>query len=269
MNSSTASETSPDMRSRRAIHWTHTVIGLCVLVVFISLVLLGNWQLQRLAWKESLIDAVDTRAYQSPTDPPAQFIASQHLYARVRLTGEYDHSRSQRVKAVTVLGPGYWLMSPLMTISGSTWINRGFVPSGSDPASWEAPQGTLTVTGLLRESVPGGTLLEKNNPAQARWYSPDLAQLSAHTGLTNATDYYLDSEHHLAADAWPRGGMTQLRFRNNHLSYALTWYAMAAGLLIACVYAARDLRRKRSASRREDHAQGDRPDSTPPQHSTK
>jgi len=34
---------------------------------------------------------------------------------------------------------------------------------------------------------------------------------------------------------WPEGGQTRLDIPNNHLQYALTWFLLAAGLLI--VYA--------------------------------
>ena len=42
--------------------------------------------------------------------------------------------------------------------------------------------------------------------------------------------YFIDAEAQTGADAagWPRAGMTVVSFRNNHLSYALTWFALAA-----------------------------------------
>ena len=30
---------------------------------------------------------------------------------------------------------------------------------------------------------------------------------------------------------WPKGGQTEVHFRNEHLQYAITWFALAAGLL--------------------------------------
>jgi surfeit locus 1 family protein len=30
---------------------------------------------------------------------------------------------------------------------------------------------------------------------------------------------------------WPRGGRTVVEFRNQHLSYAVTWFGLALGLL--------------------------------------
>ena len=31
---------------------------------------------------------------------------------------------------------------------------------------------------------------------------------------------------------WPKGGQTVVTFRNEHLQYAITWFALAAGLLL-------------------------------------
>jgi surfeit locus 1 family protein len=31
---------------------------------------------------------------------------------------------------------------------------------------------------------------------------------------------------------WPKGGQTVVDFPNNHLQYAITWFALAAGLLV-------------------------------------
>ncbi|MEL6367493.1 MAG: SURF1 family cytochrome oxidase biogenesis protein, partial [Pseudomonadota bacterium] len=45
---------------------------------------------------------------------------------------------SRRVKAVTELGPGYWLMVPLVTREKTVWINRGFLPSGLTDAEIDA-----------------------------------------------------------------------------------------------------------------------------------
>ena len=61
--------------------------------------------------------------------------------------------------------------------------------------------------------------------------SADLLVMSATKDVDANTAYFI------AADSngdWPRGGLVQLEHRNNHLSYALTWFAMAF-LLVVCI----------------------------------
>ncbi|TIT63608.1 MAG: SURF1 family protein, partial [Mesorhizobium sp.] len=66
-----------------------------------------------------------------------------------------------------------------------------------------------------------------------RWYSRDVAAIATAHGLTsNVAPYFVDAEAS-RMEGWPRGGLTVVTFRNSHLVYALTWFALAAMLAIA------------------------------------
>ncbi|MEO0484738.1 MAG: SURF1 family protein [Pseudomonadota bacterium] len=206
--------------------WVDAVILALAGVVFVVLVGLGNWQVQRLAWKEALIEAVDTRAFAPEVPAPLGPVTEEaDEYTRVEVTGTFDHAQTRRVKAVTDLGLGNWLLTPLDTGSEVIWINRGFIPQRFDGVLVE-PEGPQRITGLLRITEPEGTLLESNAPAADRWVARDVARLSEVAGV-DALPYFIDADHLSAPGTWPRGGLTIIEFRNNHLSYALTWYAMA------------------------------------------
>ena len=75
----------------------------------------------------------------------------------------------------------------------------------------------------------------------------EAAALSGLAGI-EAAAYFIDADHAAAPGAWPRGGLTILRFRNNHLTYALTWYAMALFFFAAMAWVIWD--RVRSGRRR-------------------
>lgn len=223
------------MNAARRPVWVDATILLLAGVMFVSMIALGNWQMRRLAWKLDLIESVQTRAFGDPVPAP-QDAAPEYL--RVFATGSFAHDQSLRIKAVTEIGPGYWIMTPLVTDGMVIWINRGFVPNTLEQGAWERPKGQQRVTGLVRLDQPGGTLLERNQPDTGRWVSADLSEMSRAAGLTNAqTAYFIDSEA-TGAD-WPRGGLTRLTFRNTHLVYALTWYAMAALFFVAMGYVIR------------------------------
>ncbi|MEO0881969.1 MAG: SURF1 family protein [Pseudomonadota bacterium] len=210
-------------------------------MVFITLVLLGNWQMRRLAWKLDLIETVNTRLNTDAVAAPVRVETSEDLtYRRVMATGELQHDRSRQVKALTELGAGYWLMTPLKTVDGHIWINRGFTPLGSVSTEWTSPSGLVDIEGVVRASEPGGTFLETNDPQAGRWFSRDVAALSADSRTSNPAPYFIDADHYGADTDWPRGGMTIVKFRNAHLSYALTWYAMAVLFLGALIWIVRD-----------------------------
>ncbi|MEL7255651.1 MAG: SURF1 family protein [Pseudomonadota bacterium] len=226
--------------------WVDVTILSLAAIVFVTMLGLGTWQVQRLGWKLDLIEAVEARAFGDPVAAPTGPVTEDtHAYVRVTTEeGVFMHDLSQRVKALTELGAGSWLMTPLQTDSRIIWINRGFIPSGSE--THQATSGPVTITGLLRITEPGGTVLEKNDPGAGRWFSRDVVALSDDAGLGRTAGYFIDADHMGAPDEWPRGGLTQVTFRNSHLSYALTWYAMAALFLGGMIYVIRDRMRHRA-----------------------
>lgn len=205
---------------------------------------LGIWQVQRLQWKTDLIARVEARVHAAPVPAPGPgdwpaIDAQADEYRRVAVAGRYDFGAELLAKAVTTQGSGYWVMTPLATDDGwRVWINRGFVPDDSrDPAARSQPEGEQQVTGLLRISQPGGGFLRANDPKAGRWFSRDVAAMSAAQGVTQVAPYFIDADAQGAADSLPVGGLTVVSFRNSHLSYALTWFALALGLAFGAWYA--------------------------------
>lgn len=218
-------------RPRRPV--LRIVFGVALATAFAGFVALGTWQLQRLAWKQDLIARVDARIDAAPQSPPARPLwagldTGAEAYRRIRLAGEYLPVPEARAQAVTALGPGWWLLAPLRTDEGDiVLVNRGFVPA-DERAAAPAP-GRVEVIGLLRPSEPGGGFLRSNDPSQDRWYSRDVAAIARARGLPAeaVAPFFVDAGHDPAAERWPRGGLTVVRFRDHHLSYALTWFGMA------------------------------------------
>lgn len=195
-------------------------------------------------------------------------------YRPVTLRGWLEPQHEIRVLASTELGRGHWVMVPLRVHDGSAqgarvWLNRGFVgealagrpaalPAGAAQAELPAgaAQGELQVTGLLRFSEPGRWLWQHNDAAAGRWVGRELAAMSQAAGI-HAAPFFIDvardgeqvipATHSgtLTASAAPaastpamdipQGGLTVLRFSNNHRVYALTWLALAAGSVVAAV----------------------------------
>lgn len=243
-------------RSRLA----RAAFGLLLGTAFIGFCALGTWQVQRLQWKRALIERVDARIHAEPVAAPARgqwpaVTAASHEYRRVQVEGRWLGLPDARVQAVTELGPGWWLLSPLRSEAGDVvLVNRGFVPKGVDVAS--PPAGAAaSVTGLLRMDEPGGGFLRDNDPANRRWYSRDVRAIAAAAGIAGSgrvAPWFIDAG--ASGDAgWPRGGMTVVSFRNSHLSYAVTWFAMALLVLVCAGVLYRHERRMRH------HAEDDAP----------
>jgi surfeit locus 1 family protein len=225
-------------RSRRA----RLMVALCAALLCIGLFALGCWQLQRLQWKLTLIAQVDQRVHAAPAAAPA--VASWPLlskqndeYRHLRLEGRFLDELATRVQASTILGAGYWLLTPFRSDDGATvLVNRGFIPTTT-----ALPAGTqhVSITGLLRMSERGGAFLRDNNPIANRWYARDVQAIAAARGLGPVAPYFLDLDAtQPAVPGAPVGGLTVIAFNTNHLVYALTWFALslmaaAGGVVVA------------------------------------
>ena len=198
----------------------------------------GARQVQRMHWKHDLVARVEARIHADAVPAPdadawAASTPKEQEYRRVSVHGRWLPGRDTRVQALSDAGAGRWLLRPLRRDDESVvLVNLGFVPEGQAVAPPTGAPGRAT--GLLRLSEPGGGFLRRNAPAEDRWYSRDVAAIARAHGLDAVAPYFIDADAATAAQAgtpWPRGGLTVVRFRDNHLGYALTWFALA--LLVA------------------------------------
>jgi surfeit locus 1 family protein len=247
-------------------------LALSGLLLFSVFMALGTWQVQRRAWKLDLIARVDERVHAPPSVPPGpaewpRVTAANSEYRHVQVSGTFLNASETWVQALTDLGSGYWVLTPLREADGTlVLINRGFVPpehrERAAHGATEAETPT-TVAGLLRISEPEGQFLRHNDPARDLWYSRDVAAIAAARGLTGrVAPYFIDAEASVAPDSsavgdgsvgapgatgastLPIGGLTVIAFRNTHLTYAVTWYSLALLVMGAAWIVIREERRR-------------------------
>jgi surfeit locus 1 family protein len=226
------------MGKSRALPRRSMLLAAAIALACSTFLALGTWQLFRMQWKHALIERVNQRVHAEPVAAPGRtawraLTADNAEYRNVRASGTLLLDRSTLVQASTRLGLGYWVMTPLRTASGDIiFVNRGFVASrqaGEASGSGERP---AEVTGLLRMSQPGESFLRRNEPATERWYARDLQAIATARGLAPAAPYFIDAAASPASEAGqPVGGLTVVAFTDNHLVYALTWYALALMIL--------------------------------------
>jgi len=252
--------------ARKGIRPAAVVVIMMTVILTGLLLALGTWQVKRLSWKLDLIQQVEERAHAAPVDAPApsQWASltnpADYEYRRVRLAGIFRHQDEVQVYTVSDLGPGYWVLTPLQRDDGSLVIvNRGFVPSDKrDPSTrleGELPA-RVEIVGLMRAPETGGLFLRANDPQNDRWYSRNIAQIAEAKSLGTVAPFYVDADETPNPGGLPIGGKTMLVFPNNHLSYAITWYVLAAMTVAAGWYVTRNLN---GPKRDEDDKAGGRP----------
>jgi len=242
MQASSNIHTTPPRRRAVTVKF---IIGITVLAaVFVGLILLGNWQVRRYHLKLKIAHDIATRVHAPPVDAPgpAQWplVADGHLqYLHVTLRGRFIGSQTL-VHGSSSRGYGYWVMAPLRTDRGFiVLVNRGYVQpeSSGAPASAKIapPTGEVMLTGLLRLTEPRGGFLRHNQSENNLWYSRDVVAIAAaqHLPADQVAPYFVDADASANADELPIAGLTNIRIYNHSFGYAITWYLLALGTLLA------------------------------------
>ncbi|MDO5683211.1 MAG: SURF1 family protein [Propionibacteriaceae bacterium] len=141
-------------------------LALFVIVLGITFVFLGRWQLDRLDQRQAKNDAIlaNEAAAPKPFDQvfgPDITITDADQWQRVTATGTFDAEHQFQVRyRFNNSQPGFEVITPLRTTTGQTvLVNRGFinVPGGTEiPATLPAPPaGQVSVMGHVRRSENG------------------------------------------------------------------------------------------------------------------
>jgi surfeit locus 1 family protein len=214
-------------------------------VTFVALMLaltalfagLGYWQMQRLAWKNELIAAVEARAdlAAEPLLPAALWdgiFPDDYDFRPVTLAGEYTSDAP--VLVFTSLsepkgalgGPGFWVMQ-LFALQGGgrIWVNRGFVPEAADVPP--PPPGERVLSGLMRRPEEANWFSPASDAAGRRDYVRDPLRFPPPMDEPGAIVAPFTIDLPAGEAALPQGGETVMEFPNRHFEYALTWFSLA------------------------------------------
>lgn len=207
-------------------------------VMFGVLCWLGAWQLERLQWKLNLIATVNEHLAAAPLslDQVMAMTPDQAQYRRVTLTGRFDHAKEAYVFTMGEGGaPLYHVLTPFRTDNGKLLlVDRGAVPKDRfDPRTRPAGnvEGPTRVTGVWRVPDAPGRFTPAPDVRKRIWYARDTAAIAAADHLHFAAPVVIEADATPNPGGWPRGGQTVVSFRNQHLSYAVTWFGLAAVLL--------------------------------------
>jgi surfeit locus 1 family protein len=153
--------------------------------------------------------------------------------------GVFLHDKEIFLGATSEAGRnGYQVLTPLQEPQGRiVFVNRGFIPADrKDPAKRAGGQvsRTVRVQGLLRlppERKPAW-FLPDNRADLNYWFWVDLPAMAAADKLDRVAPFYIDADATPNPDGWPKGGVTHLELRNDHLQYAVTWFSLAVALVV-------------------------------------
>jgi len=201
-----------------------------MLVVLIGL---GTWQVYRLHWKEGIL----ARIADAEAAPAVPLTANPKPYTKVSVTGQFRFDQAAEFGAEvrdTRTGPamGSYQIVPLDRDNGPTvLVDRGWVPQKRE-APLNDPAGLVTVTGYVRPGDKPSWFSATDDAPARQFYTLDPQAIGAAVGIANPAPFALIAMGPAAAGSYPAPAQHLPRPPNNHLSYVITWYGLAASLVV-------------------------------------
>ena len=205
----------------------------------VILLTMGGWQLERLAWKEALIAERTAGLTADPVALPGTAPEAARMnFRRVSVSGHYLAGMDFRLQNRNHNGKrGIDLISAFRRTAAEggavVLINRGWVPLEQlDNLPMVATGEVSVVRGVVRTGPTGrNAFTPDNDPQKSLWYSVDPLAMAASADLT-AWPLVIEIDQDSTPGEFPVTGLSHYELKNNHLSYALTWFSLAAGLLV-------------------------------------
>lgn len=212
------------------------------LLALVLLVGLGVWQVQRLQWKNDLVARIAEQGRAEPlslAEVEARMAAGEDVeFMRAKATGRFVHDRELFVFTTLDGEMGWKVVTPLKTDDGgAVLVDRGFIPydlkaPATRPGS--QPAGQVSLTGMVRPHSSARAPFVPDNDVDANvwhwWALPAMAQAA---GVEDARPFILQAEPRPGDPAWPVAStLDPADIPNRHLGYAVTWFGLAAVLVV-------------------------------------
>lgn len=190
---------------------------------------LGVWQVKRLAWKEELIAKIEASMMAPATSLADALVKPDIAYARVLLTGQFASNDFLLVMATANGGPAWNVVRPFTLAEGGTvLVDCGKSLTQEPPPP---PAGLVKAEALIQHHGGRGYFdpVEPTSGNVFIWWN--LAAMAEK--LTATQDAFTLSL--LPGQLGTEGLLTEspkATLRNNHLGYAITWFGLAAALVV-------------------------------------
>lgn len=198
------------------------LVGLGGAAILISL---GTWQLQRLAWKQTLLAGIDAQIGAAPV-PLAEALEPEfRRYAPVEIVGQFGAGHIRMLASRKSVGPVYRIIRPFVSDSGAhVLVDTGWQPQSQEVSG--APQVRLTLTGNLDAPQEADGFTPAPDTAANIWFARDVPAMAAALGTDPVLVVLREGpQTDLGVTPWP---VDTAGIPNDHLQYAITWFSLAA-----------------------------------------
>ena len=209
-------------------------------IIFIILLSFGTWQIKRLFWKEALIKRYLTQSQSNPITDASELLEKQiNEFKSVQLPGKFLHEYEIYITGKTYEGnAGFHVVTPFRLSNQKTiLINRGWVSEGyrdPDKRKFSLYNNEINLKGIVRYPQKKGYFVPENDGENGFWFTIKPLEIFKFLKIDSSEivkDYYIDALKEGVKMTLPIGVSGKPKLRNQHLSYAITWYGLALSLL--------------------------------------
>lgn len=181
------------------------VLATCVMLVALTiLVSLGMWQLKRLAWKEQILADITA-------------IENADHGASLDLTSNADGTYGMRAGRVE----GLVLLQTIKLQQGANAVEYSFIQLKDKSVLPVRGKAKSIMAGYIRDAARPNRFVPDNKPPT--WFWLDAKALSTYLGKTVIAAEFIP---------WSKQDGPLPRPNNNHLQYAIFWFAMGAIMIV-------------------------------------
>lgn len=219
----------------RPLLWP-AVMSIAMLAILLAL---GFWQLHRLKWKEGILARIAAAEH----EPALPMPANPPPYTKVFLRGHFLpgpralYGDDVRYRAWGGIEGGQ-LIVPFRADNGTlVLVDRGWVPDAKRD-SVPNPAGETRVVGFARPPDHKSMFGVADDPVTRQFFTLNPARIATVLGVGKVAPYtlvVLGPKPPADKIAYPQPAQHLPHPRNQHLSYAMTWFGLAGALAIIFV----------------------------------
>ena len=192
---------------------------------------LGTWQLYRLQWKQDLISQIKSGLQSSPIE---YYSNINENYQRVKLSGKYIFNNQIFLYSLNEKGrPGFDVITPFETTNKeNVLVNRGWIKEDLKNNLPEVSSHN-NIAGMLRTANRKNLFTPENDLQMNIWFYLNLNDVEKITGkkFSKYIVYLEDKNINI-----PKPKKITIDLPNNHLKYAITWYAISVSIIFYYLY---------------------------------
>ena len=204
-------------------------------IIFVTIFCaLGTWQLYRLQWKLELISEITFGLDSSPIEYSNSI---EKNYQRVSAKGKFNFDKQIYLYSLNDNGkPGYDVITPFRTNKNeNVLVNRGWIKKElkNNPIINKNIEDEQKIIGLLRKIYKPNIFKPDNDLKNNIWFSINLEDLKVTSG-ERFNEFVIFLEDNQAKTPIPK--KISIDVPNNHLKYAITWYAISISIIFYYLY---------------------------------